>query len=315
MNEKPGIQEIRLYVDGEMTPEQVTRFEQILEHDADLQHHVEFEQRLRDHVASVLRRQNQTAPVELPGRIRTVFLDTERESSDSSDRDFVIGRVTPETSKTILAKPVRANVFAVAASLMLVAGAILFGIFGPSIDDSWVDTTFDDIIHDAAAFVSSEHTRCAMSERDLQDKLIYDEKAIARSTLARHLGVDQLPDFDLSSLGYSFVGGGPCMVPTFEVSGHFMFRSDTPVGDLYPMVSIFMVPSDGSLRFDATSPETDSRLPGADGTNWSECDGGPACIRRVLRSTNKQVNFFICCCMDDDLDKIARLLGEQLAGP
>lgn len=306
MNDEMNIQDLRRYVDGEMDAEEATGFERRLERDETLRAAVEFERLLCERIATVMAAPPAAAPTDLRDRVRTAL-------AEAGAGDAVAGRIRPgdepartAARRTIFSGPHKANIFAVAATLAVVAGAVLFGIFGRPIDDAMHAPSGSSAVHEAAAFAAREHNRCRGSETKLQTKLIVRDPDRAADMLASHLGVTSVPALDLSSLGYSFVGAGPCGVPHAPASGHMMFQRDEPIGEAYPMVSVFMVPDDG--RFTPGPP-----IP-TDAGEWDECARSPDCAHRVLYATNGELMFFICCCIDEDIDEIAEVLGGQMGG-
>lgn len=296
MIDQQTIQQIRQYLDGELSPAEAARVRDLLENNAQLQKHAQSETRLKQEIARVMTDNSIATPVGLEAAIRESF------QTDSANVAGVI-ETMPEAILEI--RPARANIYAIAATLLIVAGAILFGIFGRPIDDM-PGAPIVDVIADSAVFMSGEHTRCASSDESLEKKLIYRDATLATESLAAHLGVESLPSFDLSSLGYEFIGGGPCRVPTASVSGHLMFRGSQPKDGMIPMVSIFLVPNEGQF---------DQLIPGTYEGEWFDCSVGTSCSRTVLSTVSGGVAYFICCCNDGDLGKIADLVSQQLAAP
>ncbi|MCZ6836104.1 MAG: hypothetical protein O7G85_10055 [Planctomycetota bacterium] len=302
MNEQPSIQDIRRYIDGELDDALVRQIEESLEHDVKLRKMIEFERRLKNQVLTVISKETPAAPPDLADRIRESLAQadeaTQTQESDSAPRINLPG---------IFTGPQRANVFAVAAVLSIVAGAILFGIFGRPIDDQATPHSFVDLLHESAQFISNEHLRCAMDSGNLQQKLIYSDQSTANRELASLLGVDSIPRFDLSELGYAFRGGGECGVPAGNVSGHIMFERLGATFEFPNMVSIFMVRDRGQL-----DQNSFIRTPLGD---WIDCNGGSQCTKQVLSATNGNILFFVCCCNEGELESVLELLTRQMLGP
>ena len=296
MNNPPTTQEIRLYVDGELTPEESARLESLIENDELLRQHVEFEQQLKGHISDVIARQAGTTPEELAGMIRAKL--------DQADQ-AVVGSISPQPRSVWLNGPKRANFFAVAATLLIVAGAVLFGIFGRSIDD--IRPGPDTDVIDSVKFVADEHNRCVNSKASRNRKISYTDPTVAYQFIAKHLGTTSVPEIDLSNIGYEFMGAGPCGVPFAERSAHVMFRKKQSVDDSSPMVSLFIAPDSGLLGYNSPC--------GVLSEAWTECDGGQSCDRRVLISTDGRIAYFLCSSNDEDLERIAEAISFQIRSP
>ena len=120
MNDGSMIKLIRLYCDGELDQEQVKQVEQHLQEHPEDRMLLKSERLLRERVGAVMNDACPSAPADLPQQIRA---------------RLHIAEPTGYAFTRWLREPRRANVFAVAASLFLVASAILFGILGPRLDD------------------------------------------------------------------------------------------------------------------------------------------------------------------------------------
>lgn len=297
MTNPPSTKEIRLYVDGELTPEESSRLENLIENDEALCQRVDFERKLKRHISDVITRQADTAPEELANQIRAKL--------DQVDRT-VVGPISPQPHIRWLYGPSRANIFAVAATLMIVAGAVLFGIFGQPIDDIGpVPDT--DVIMDSAKFVASEHNRCVNDEASRNQKILFTDPAIAYQFISDHLETMSVPMIDLSEIGYDFSGAGPCGVPSAERSAHVMFRKQQSDYGMPQMVSLFMVADSGQFRFNGSFGDR----PG----EWADCDGGLSSDRRVLIATDGRIAYFLCCCDEEDMERIARAISFQIRFP
>ena len=297
MTNPPSTKEIRLYVDGELTPEESSRLENLIENDEALCQRVDFERKLKRHISDVITRQADTAPEELANQIRAKL--------DQVDRT-IVGSIAPQPLARWLKGPSRANIFAVAATLMIVAGAVLFGIFGQPIDDIGpVPDT--DVIMDSAKFVASEHNRCVNDEASRNQKILFTDPAIAYQFISDHLDLISVPMIDLSAFGYKFVGAGPCGVPSAERSAHVMFRKQQSTDAMSPMISLFMVPDTGQFQNSGTFE--------APIGEWAVCPGESVTDRRVLISTDGQIAYFLCCCDEEDMERIARAISFQIRFP
>jgi anti-sigma factor RsiW len=315
MDERLTIQDLRRYLDGELDPDAARLIERRLDGDEPARQFVEAERRLRDRVGRIMIDSAPAAPAALEQRIRTALAAESRDAAAPAAAPAVAGRIEPDLAaasaaaaaarpqRSVFEGPSRANIYAVAATLAIIAGAILFGIFGRSIDEQAAPPAVSDVV-DSAEFVSAEHTRCATSDERQARKFQMTAQEQVAAEMAAYLGVAALPDIDLSALGYAFVGGGPCMVPHAIRSAHLMYRRDAAgENGLYPMISVFMVPDQG--QFDANTPL--SQAPGT----WQSCDGA-AMEHKVLCASDGQVAYFICCCLNEDLPRLAEALKEQI---
>lgn len=297
MTNPPTTKEIRLYVDGELTPEESARLESLIENDEALRQHVDFERKLKGHISDVITLQAGTVPGTLASQIRAKL--------DQADRT-VVGSISPQPLTRWIFGPSRANIFAIAATLMIVAGAVLFGIFGRSIDDIR-PVPVADVIADSALFVAGEHNRCVNDEARRVQKISITDPVAAYQFISNHLATMSVPLIDLSDIGYEFVGAGQCNVPSAELSAHIMFRKKQSADGTSPMVSLFMVPDSGQFRFNGSFGD----LHGV----WEECGGGLPSDRRVLIATDGRIAFFLCCSDEGDLERIARAISLQIRFP
>lgn len=305
---------IRTYSDGELSETQAAEVERVLARDEQLRKLVEFERRLKDRVGQVMRSESIQAPAGLAQRVRAALSTIENETSATNESPLPVRAdagdaltrlkprpVSPWNLAALLAGPQRVNVFAVAACLVLVSGAVLVGIFGRPID------TYSrpqlNMLTQAAEYVSREHSRCAGDERALHEKIKYEDAESAAAGLARHLGAPVLVP-DLSKLGYEFQGGGPCQVPGDVRSGHLMYRKVRPDGRT-PMVSIFIEPNhhqfvvyDGDMRRDLVP-------------NMAfEFSASQAC-RPFMVFTDGPLVYFVTACDVRDLDGVKEVVKQD----
>jgi anti-sigma factor RsiW len=278
MPEQPTIQTVRLYVDEELTASQRADFEAALARDPGLGRRVEAERALRQRVAAALTAAHRAAPPAVRARA-------------SSALRRVAGR---SVLASLFAGPQRASIVAVAATLALVAGAVLLGIFGPSIDE--VAQRRADLVSDPATWISGEHGRCAGDADALRGRAIWAPEALAIEG-QRALG-EPMCVFNLADCGYQIVGGGPCAVPGAPRSCHLIYSRD---GSRSPKASLFVTP----LPADDPLAETPLR--------WQDAGAGPECNHKVLRITDGRLEYYLVCCRSDDLGPIAgAILGQLL---
>jgi hypothetical protein len=135
--------------------------------------------------------------------------------------------------------PAHPNAFAVAASLMLVAGAVLFGIFGPRIGTR-IETTTATTVAEVAAVVVDEHEQCTVHDSCSMQRAPWRSPAEASRELSRLLHRElRIPD--LESAGFSFCCGSQTTIPGAGAqSGHLLYcRME---GDSCAWLSVFVAP-------------------------------------------------------------------------
>ena len=194
--------------------------------------------------------------------------------------------------------PARANVFAVAATLMLVAGAILFGIFGRSIDDVPRLTTAD-LVSRAAVAASGQHDECTSGKMTTPEQT----RTLAQTQLTSYLKVDPpIQVFDFDDLGYKFIGSNACDMRLPERCGQLVYKSTKP-GEHTPMVSVFIVPNRG---------ECGKMCNGGDLSRWSAAEAAVKCNHRVMYSNDRRLIYFLVCCNENDLDALSQRIAQTL---
>jgi anti-sigma factor RsiW len=302
---------IRLYCDGELSPEQAADFEKQIEADPSLRHMVNIqidgERRLRSCICSAIESHCPCAPKDLDLRIKVLFSQVTEfgESDDQGNvgeaNEAVVAQIGPSGRRTSGSRlPQRANIFAIAATLALIAGAVLFGIFGRTIDET--GSLPVDLV-----------TRAAISASERHDSIATDAKAQAQCTslaseavshLTQWLGVP-VQVFDLTEVGYEFVGADHCEITLPDRTGHLVYRS-TRHGVRTPMVSIFIVPYNGKCGGICTNLEV---------SKWA-CASKGKCRHNVLYSTDKKLVYFLVCCNENDLEMLTQRISQiQAASP
>lgn len=303
---------LRQYVDGELDPVQTQQVEADLAHDARVQQFVAFERQLRDRV-SLTMTDSQAPPAELRDTLINLIRSADLTDDATPDQRLrpaekssraVAGRIGPETPTPAhrpAARWQQINVFAVAATLMLVAGVVLVSIYAPTINDYSKDTPQTVVSLDRISeFVQGEHGKCGDGNYR-EAKAHYHDKAEAREKLSAHLNTT-ITVFDLSHIlsGYRFIGGGECGVPGADRSAHLVYATDPVLKDdgthSLPMVSVFIEP----LTED---------LPDLPEYTWMES----ACGKQKLSYfTDGQLVYWITCCRPDDQPAITAAVDAQL---
>lgn len=241
---------IRQYVDGELSAADAAAVEHALASDASLRDAVAFERELRVSVARHLAcdppsgLRDQVARTLAAERTRCEVLPAGSGRVSSRGEG---GGAAPHRRWSFLQNPSHANVFAVAACLVIVAGAIAFGVFGPPLlrpmPQQAASANLEQLGVTADA-ASVEHDRCSINSEALASKARYRDLASIQQHLSPRLGVSSVPVFDLRSAGFNLVGGGECgLCPTERNSVHLSYiRQDGKT-----RVSVFLQPNMGQF--------------------------------------------------------------------
>ncbi len=292
-----------LLCDGELAPREAEALQRLLESDPCQRSRLELQRGLRRRVAAVLEAGCELPPG-LEDRVRRSLAETlpGDESTEESPRRSLVW--------SWLRGPQRANVFAVAASLTLVAGVVVVSIFLPSIDDWWSRPASLNLVSEAVPFVADEHIRCAGSAPTRQEKAKFKSPEKAASELSDWLGspvrVVGMTE-NLRRTGWEFLGGGHCGVPVPERSAHLIYtRQDLPQGPA--MLSIFIVPDDGgySVWGDEVPLE-----PGV----LIELPRGPNLVREVTIYSDGALVYFMVACYSGALDGVPNAVVTALKAP
>jgi len=184
----------------------------------------------------------------------------------------------------------------------LVAGAVLFGIFGRTIDDVPLPIAID-VVSEAAAFASHEHDRASMPVDRLQQVVETSCPIESREELAAfmHCQVGDLPC--LRTVGYEYVGMRCLNVPDHlpGPAAQLIYRKFTGDGDhgIAPMVTLTLLPDrpecagGGGVCKDLTAGE------------WGAAIGDSSCSHKVLRSHDQTFVYLLVCCDEADMQAIS----------
>jgi hypothetical protein len=149
--------------------------------------------------------------------------------------------------------PQRVNVFAVAACLLLVAGAVLVGIYGRPIDQLRLQPPADTAAAELLAFAQREHKRSG-DPIEAEKECVTHSPGETVDTLRHDFGLDiDIPDF--SSKGYQFDGLAYCDWHDEQVP-KLKYRVPAAPGQRSPRFCIFI--SKNLDNLDCSS----GRLPG-----------------------------------------------------
>jgi hypothetical protein len=259
---------------------------------------LEFERSLRQRVGKLMG-QPTGAPWELKNQIRMAMQQDHVDARPQAANESRRWRLWTHGGAP------RTNIFAIAATLALIGGAVLFGIFGNTIDDIPIQPAAVDLVAEVATVAGNEHDQFATDSELLQSQNAYRSVSMAEDELSKSLG-SPVHIADLSSLGYEFCGAGPCILPIDADSGHLVYRKRVPEGERSPMVSVFVFPNKRKC-----------------GTKI--CDSQPClewivakepcskCRHRVLRNSDGNLVYLLVCCVDKDLKPVANVVASSLA--
>jgi hypothetical protein len=311
---------LRLAADGEISDEQRVSMEAMLaasdQLSAACRRHIRAEQRLRSAVGRA------SASITAPAAVRSAVVQTLMHETAQATAGAAVGQhvlaridrsgVTPRAGQSqspwwrgILASPQRANFAAVAAVLALIAGAVLFGIFGRTIDDVPTPViSASDVVSRAATYADGEHGECTVDIERLHRKAAFTTVEGAEAALSETLGA-AVRVFDLSSHGYQFIGAGRCAVPLEkQPSGHLMYRKFIN-GQPGPMVSVFVAPARGCCK---------GLCAGMRPCEWMSAQAAASsCKHKVLYSTDGRLVYFLVCCDENDLEPVAHTISQAQA--
>jgi len=308
---------IRQFVDGELPADQAAAFERAMEADGDLRARMTFERSLRDAVLrSMTSGDAAGAPEALATRIAAAMA-AERESmiaeraidDRASTADFEpAGAGDGVESSSAFARlfrgPARANALAVAASLFIVIGAVIVGMFG---DDLGIGLSSNrprtpqtpdmQAITESAEQALAEHDQCG-SDDVMRSKIKYLDAASIHAALDRRLGVP-VPIFDLHEVDLVLVGGGECAIqPQGDQAVHLTYRHPGGTGG---RLSIFMQPDAGRhgdlVPFHIYHPADLGK---------SQFRSRPASLW-----TDGEVVFIVVACRADDHDRAMNAIDSQ----
>lgn len=306
---------IRVYADGEMPEELLRDFESRLAADPGLRAHVEFERGLRGAVKRCCGGANEMSheTVGMTGAAAPAWL-ADRVRGALDEQTAVVGRVTdaePDGDRStrmnhsirmkgLFRSPTQASFLAVAASLLLVAGAVILGIFGPQIDTL---RKGPELVVAAAAVAAGEHGRTESRELDAKCRAACDTEKM----LSERLGV-AVKVIDLTEAGYEFVDSELCAMPGVEECGKLLYRRiPEAAGDKTPKLSLFVMADEKQFavhdgaRFGPLSPGKCHCI-----TKNKQCQ------KDVRVWTDGTRVFFLVCCDTNDLQRMATFI--QTAG-
>lgn len=300
---------IRRYVDGELGPEEIAALEVRINSDAEIGAQVQFEQNLRDRVSIAIESPASQMPAGLADRIRAALDESGDEQEAEPPVPVIVGRIGSDvpvepsaearTQRWML--PQRANVLAIAATLVIVAGAVVVSIFAPPIGaDMRVKATAD-----AVKFIAENHGACSHDEAYLAKEAPYRDALEAQEELSRHMG-PEMRIFNLAGLPdvYEFVGGGKCEVPGGKNSCHLIYQRapserDDPNRESPYIASVFIELNDGQFDFSQRLFDHAYKACGPDGNH------------KATYFTDGRFVYFVICCDMSDLDAVRNAVRDE----
>lgn len=261
---------VRQFVDGELSAQESAKLEAALVNDSSLRDAVAFERSLRKCISREMSDTASAAPVALRQSVREVMA--------GAAHTIPISECESTSLSRIFAAPARANMLAVAACLLIVAGAVIVGIFG----DDWglgmrgpansaSSGVRVDVLAGTAQQAGLEHGRCMGNASALATKMHYHDREAIQRNMAGRLGVN-VPVFDLSLAGLDLIGGGECSLgPLAQSTVHLMYRDRRGRGGL----SVFMQPNRGQFGEMEIFAQTAKIYTPSD---INACSGEPTCL-------------------------------------
>jgi anti-sigma factor RsiW len=291
MIDQPTAKTIRLHCDGELPDDEAREVERHLQRHPAAARGLAFERTLRERVGAVLR--ESALPDGLAERVRAAVAEGD-------------GPQPATASRAWWRSPNRANLFAVAASLALVVGAVLFGILGPQIDELRARAAPHLIVETAAA-AAGEHVMAATSGvppgatgANAPDGGLEDTSRVLAPFLDPSSKI-----IDLSDLGYEFASGHTCHLPNCEPGCHLFYRrADGKPG----LVSLYVVPDHGQCAglgdaFAGELPLPTGVVPESRG-----------CQKDVLVWSYGGRTYLLVICIAHDLRGVVQRVQESLVG-
>ncbi|HWB20916.1 MAG TPA: hypothetical protein VG711_11490 [Phycisphaerales bacterium] len=297
---------VRLLADGEEFAQGDPRSASSAPADPHLGAQIAFQQELRKRVADALMSEAPTSPAGLADRIHdAIAADSGAASAGATDHSPIatIGGAQSRSGSRI-------SIFAVAASLALVAGAVLFGIFGPRIDRVAPYASSNqpaDLNTQAAVFANEEHDRF-VSAKDLPvDLLCWKSADEAQTQIANWLGRPSFTIADLSDLGYEFKGACQSEFPGSLRAARMIYGRTQAAHHRRAFFSVFIVPDNGQFDQDVIN-----RM--EPGKTYS-LKPHPRCKLSVQRCTDSQLIYFMICCDQRDLPSLANRVASCVVPP
>ena len=308
------ISRLRAYSDGELEAADRDQVERLLAGRPEARSFVEADRRLREHVGLAIGRD--VAPAALRADLQAMLVaDTVQSQADRLEvaaPDAVAAADLPAESwfDGLIARflrPKQVSFAAVAVVILAVATVVGIGIFGTPIDEIRPgDRPAAGIAaSDVGQWVVEEHNRCSGDPSVLEKKLSVHRRDQAVIRLGEFFNVDQAYIFDLSEVGYEFVGMGFCEAHEKNPAAHLVYRAEASEDNPSRHVSIFVVPAENVVISDGCSKLQIGQ--------WNHIYTGRKCRKEVLLANQSDLAYFLICCSREDTQQIASLIGTTLA--
>src|SRR5262245_26273486 len=222
MSDRPSTKLIRLCCDEDLSPEQAAELQRCLEAHpecrCEVERQLDADRRLRECIAKVLKASCPCAPGDLRRSIQECISTASPVGRIDPNPATAVNR--PSRWRLLMSGQNRANLLAVAATLALIAGVVLYSIFARTIDQRPPMNDVD-LVARAAVFADQEHGICSADAHQHTNPSL--SAADAEADLSEHLGAP-VTVFDLRDIKYEFVCAGRCAMPVPENSGHLTYR-------------------------------------------------------------------------------------------
>ncbi|MHA7814685.1 MAG: hypothetical protein ACX94C_14975 [Phycisphaerales bacterium] len=249
---------LRACADGELSPDQCERLEQLLKDHPHAETQHAFEEKLRDCCKRSMERP--CCPQALRERVSAIVAGgaeaggaADAAAGQASDDEAYAQRIEGAASYT--RSPsfwARSPMIAVAAVLLLgVASVLIWQSAGLSSGFGNSPRNIEPASYSerVGQFVLSEHTRCCADEA-AERKLVKNDIAQAVSYFSERFDRPvSAPDMTQSDHEVQFYGGGDCHVPMTSMSGHLRFDAQDDLGNVISL-SLFVSPDPGILNLE-----------------------------------------------------------------
>ncbi|TVQ54888.1 MAG: hypothetical protein EA377_04545 [Phycisphaerales bacterium] len=318
MMNQSDISRLRAYCDGELEAADRDQVERLLAERPEARTFVEADQRLRERVDVAIGRD--VAPASLRADIQAMLVAdaVQSETVQSETTASSVATATEPAADTpaeswldaLIARflrPKQVSFAAVAVVILAVATVVGIGMFGTPIDeirpaDRPVSGT---VASDVAQWVVEEHNRCSSDQSVLEKKLSVHRMDQAVVRLGEFFNIDQAYIFDLSDVGYEFVGMGFCEAHEQNPAAHLVYRAEACETNPSRHVSIFVVPAENIVLSEGCSKLQLGQ--------WNHVYTGRKCRKEVLLANESDLAYFLICCSRDDTQQVASLIGSTLA--
>ncbi len=308
MTHQPDISRLQAYCDGELDAAESEQVEQFLDGDEEARAFVAAIGQLRRCVGDTFA--DVTAPEDLRAQVRAMATAAAEDHSDAPAGMAV----APDSRRPgpidwiieYFRRPKQISFAAVAVVILTIAAVIAVGMFGTPIDNLPSQrSSLGTPASDTAQWAIVEHDRCSIDEEHFASKFSCQQMDQAALKLSEFFDVDQATIFDLTDLGFEFVGAGVCENRERGHSAHLMYRATCDETDSRRQVSIFV------MRTDQVAVSGDHRAAAIG--QWSHVHTGERCRKQVLLTSDSELAYFLVCCRQDDTVEVAARIEQTIA--